>query len=275
MMDGGYYFDEGVQVLPDILISKFKELGGDIMLATSVKKIKVKDGKVEGVVLRQDGTLSAKYVISNVDAVQTFSQLLGEEVVGPRFLNRLSELKPSLSMFILHLGLRDSPKGLPKKGANIWFMPHYDIEGMYKAAKNRNANNLAEYMVHVFSEKTMSVFINAGFKDVKYWRDQRERISDSLIRMIQRAMPILSDNIIYKQPTTPQALRSSTLNHEGAAYGWASMPSQFAEPGLSQITSIKNLYTAGHWTTLAQGIGGVAYLGRDTANIILKKEASE
>jgi len=274
MMDGGYYFEGGMQVFPDSLTTKFKELGGDIALSTSVKKIKVKNGKIEGVVLKQAGTLSSKYIVSSTDAVQTFFQLLGEKVVGTEFLDKLTRLKPSLSMFILHLGLRHIPKGLPKEGTNVWFIPHYDIEGMYKAAKNRSAVNLAEYMVHISSEKTMSVFINACFRDIKYWHGQKELISDSLIKMIKKTVPVSPDNIIYRQPATPQMLYKYTLNYEGAAYGWASTPSQFAEPGLSQTTGVRNLYLAGHWTTLAQGVSGVAYLGRDTANIILKKEAA-
>lgn len=32
-----------------------------------------------------------------------------------------------------------------------------------------------------------------------------------------------------------------------------------------------NLFMTGHWTTLVQGISGVAYLGRDTAKKILNK----
>jgi prolycopene isomerase len=85
-------------------------------------------------------------------------------------------------------------------------------------------------------------------------------------------MPDLSNQLLFKDAATPYTLYRWTLNYRGAAYGWACMPSQFALPELSKKTSIKNLYLTGHWTTLAQGIPGVVYLGRDTANIILKRE---
>jgi phytoene dehydrogenase-like protein len=36
-------------------------------------------------------------------------------------------------------------------------------------------------------------------------------------------------------------------------------------------SSIQGLYLTGHWTTLAQGIPGVAYLGYDSARTIIRK----
>ena len=57
-----------------------------------------------------------------------------------------------------------------------------------------------------------------------------------------------------------------------SAYGWAGIPSQLAVKGFTQKTFIDNLYLTGHWTTQVQGIGGVAYLGRNTSEMILNKE---
>ena len=118
----------------------------------------------------------------------------------------------------------------------------------------------------------MSIFINAHFGNTKYWNNCKEQLSDALIKKMLSIMPDLPSHIVYKRPATPCTLYKTTLNYKGAAYGWASIPSQFAEPGLSQLTNIENLYLTGHWTTLAQGVGGVAYLGRDTASLIIKRE---
>jgi prolycopene isomerase len=76
---------------------------------------------------------------------------------------------------------------------------------------------------------------------------------------------------VYKEAATPYTLYRYTLNFKGAAYGWASMPSQLLKSGFAQRTSIENLYLSGHWTTQAQGIAGVSYVARETARLILKK----
>ena len=272
MLDGGYYPKGGVQTLPDVLAMQFKESGGVLLLANGVKKIKVKNKRAEGVVLENNDFKSARYVVSNIDAMQTFSRLLGEEVIGGDFLNKLSSMELSLSMFILYLGFDKNLKDMPREGVNTWYLPHYDLEKICLSAKNRNSENIAEFMVHAFSEKNMSIFINAHFADCAYWNGCKKQLSDELIRKVEKIIPNLSSHIIYKQSATPWSLYKSTSNYKGAAYGWAGTPSQFSIPGLSQMTAISNLYLSGHWTTLAQGIGGVAYLGKDTAKMILAKQ---
>jgi prolycopene isomerase len=92
------------------------------------------------------------------------------------------------------------------------------------------------------------------------------------IKKVEQIMPDLSSHIVFKDAATPHTLYKWTLNHKGAAYGWAGIPSQLAITGFTQKTSIENLYLTGHWTTLVQGVGGVAYLGRDTSKKILNKE---
>ena len=89
---------------------------------------------------------------------------------------------------------------------------------------------------------------------------------------MEHVIPNLSSHIVFKDAATPNTLYKWTLNYKGAAYGWARTPSQFAVTGFTQRTSIENLYLTGHWTTLFQGVPGVAYLGRDTSKKILNKD---
>ena len=95
---------------------------------------------------------------------------------------------------------------------------------------------------------------------------------ENFIKKIEQKIPNLSKHIIFKEAATPQTLYKYTLNYQGARCGWASTPSQLALSDFSQKTFIDNLYLTGHWTTVVLGIPGVAYLGRDTANIILRRE---
>ncbi len=273
MFDGGYYPSGNMQTFADVLAHKFNDYGGELILSNLVKKIDIKNNKTMEIILaKKNISMSSKYVISNIDAIQTFSCLLGETIVDKHFLNKLSTMKTSLSMFILYLGFDNEIEKLPKEGSNVWYLPHYDIEKLYIGAEKRGANNIAEYMMHIFTKKNISIFINANFDSKEYWNAHKEEISIKLIKKLEISFPCLSQKIVYRQMTTPYVLYKTTLNQKGAAYGWASMPSQFAEPGLTQITPIENLYLCSHWSTLAQGVGGVAYLGNNTAKLILRKE---
>ena len=274
MLDGGYYPNGSIQALADVLAARYKEFGGDIHFSSPAKKIKVKDKKIEGVEVSRKGTFSAKYVISNADATQTLLSLVGKEIISNDMINKLKNLEPSLSMFLLYLGLKKpfNKRNNLHPNTNLWFLTHYDINKYYSSMIEGDFENLDPFLVRLSSNKSMLMLVNAPFKDEDYWKANKKRLIDIFIKKIERIIPKLSSQIEYKDAATPNTLFKWTLNRAGAAYGWAGMPSQLAVTGLTQKTTIENLYLTGHWTTLVQGVGGVAYLGRDTSRRILKKE---
>jgi phytoene dehydrogenase-like protein len=273
LLDGGYYPEGNMQSLPDTLSSIFADLGGTLLLSCPATRIQIKDKRVKGVILRRSDVVKTTCVVSNCDAIQTFSQLLGKTHINESVARSLHDMTPSLSMFVLYLGMDGYVQKRLTPGTNIWFLPHHSIEDMYKSAKSRNAGNLAEYMARLSPDgKTLLAFTNAAFKTKTYWRDVKEKLQDSFIEKIEHSIfPGLSKHILYKDAATPGTLQRYTLNHRGAAYGWACTPEQFADPEFRKPSFIEGLYLTGHWTTYAQGIPGVTYLGYDTAKLVLKK----
>jgi phytoene dehydrogenase-like protein len=275
MLDGGYYPDDAIQAFPDSLMERFKEFGGEILCSSIAEKIEVEDKKVVGIQIRRKGFYSAKYVISNADATQTFLGLIGERHIDKTIEGKLKNLEPSLSMFILYLGMK---KNMNKHdglypGTNYWFLPYYDIDKMYNFALNGDIDNLDWFLVRLLADtKSVLMLVNAPFKDERYWTDNKTRLIDVFIGKIEKIFPDVSSDIVFKDAATPHTLYKWTLNYKGAAYGWAGIPSQLAITGFTQKTAVDNLYVTGHWATLAQGISGVAYLGRDTSFKILNKE---
>ncbi len=272
LLDGGYYPKGGMQVLPDIFSLRLKELGGELRLSNPVRKIKVESNEVKGVFLEKDGFISSKYVISNCDARQTFLKLLEQQVANGDFLSKLDRLIPSLSVFVVYLGI-DKNYNLPNPGVNIWGMPHHKIEDLYLALQNGSTNNSTGYMVRVSPNRnSVQAFVNAPFKNKKYWINNKYILSEYLVKRIEQIIPQISQHIVLKEIATPDTMYRYTMNYQGAAYGWASMPSQMFSPELRQTTSINGLYLSGHWVAQTQGVSGVAYIGRETAKLILRKE---
>ncbi len=275
IFDGGYYPDGSIQALANILIKRYKEFGGDVYFSSLAKKIRVRDNKVEGVELDKKGFISTKYLISNADASHTFLDLIGKEFTTKDVIYKLKRLEPSLSMFILYLGIK---KGFNSQtnlvpNTNIWFLPYYDIDKMYNLATKGDIDNLDWYLLRLLSDKkSILMLVNCPFKDKEYWRINKKRLIEVFIRKVENIVPNLSSYILYKDAATPSTLYKWTLNYKGAAYGWAGIPPQLAVEGFTQRTNLKNLYLTGHWTTLTQGVSGVAYLGRDLSKKILNKE---
>ncbi len=275
LLDGGYYPQRSMQNLSDALADRFAELGGELRLSCPVKKIQVKDGNITGVVIDKANFISSKYVVSNCDARQTFFNLLGNEIVNQAFLDRIDKMTPSLSGFIIYLGIDDFFfNTLPYVGTNVWYLSNYNLDDAFSATNEGQFNTIDGYVMHLSPDhQTLFAFIHAPFKSKQYWSDNKIRLLNLFINNIESGViPELTKHIVYKDAATPQTLHRYTLNYEGAAYGWAGIPSQLAISDFKKPSFIKNLYLAGHWTTHGLGIPGVVYIGADTANSIIRKE---
>lgn len=272
LLDGGYYPQGGMQEFPDLLLKRFKELGGNVLLPKIVRKIKVENNIAEGIIVDNDNFISSRYIVSNADVRQTFLNILGEGFIPKDLIENLNNMIPTLSMFILYLGIDGDFDDLPKGSSSIWFLPHYDLENMFLSAINGGVDTLDWFLLRISDDrKSILRFVNSPFKNKHYWKENKKRLIDVFIDKTEQLVPNLSKHIVFKDAATPNTLYKWTLNYQGAAYGWASLPSQFVVEGFSKKTFIHNLYLTGHWATLFQGIPGVAYLGRETAKTILHK----
>jgi phytoene dehydrogenase-like protein len=272
LLDGGYYPESGMQSLPDTLGKRFEEFGGELRLSCSVKKIKVIDNKVTGVLTEKDGFIPSTYVISNCDARQTFLKLLGKGTINNKdFLNTLCNMIPSLSIFILYLGLRKSFQ-IPKPGVNMWLLSDYDLDTYHFSEKELSLDRACTMVRIMPNGKALLAFVNVPFKNKRYWDSNKEKFMENFIDRIEKhCIPKLSKHIVHKEAATPHTLYRYTRNYHGAAYGWACTPSQVGMPDLRKPSFITGLYLTGHWTTQGLGIPGVVYVGHDTAKIILRK----
>lgn len=273
ILDGGYYPIGGMQVLSDTLAERFKEFGGELRLSSLVKKIRVKDKNVIGIVTEKDRFIPSKLVVSNCDARQTFLKLLGKEKVEKEFCNKIKNMIPSISNFIAYLGINKEFNPPHPPGSAVFFSQHYDLEKAYRAAQRNDFEGYGGYSFRISHNKsTIYAIIPAAFKNKIFWNNNKPRLLESLIEKIEKStIPNLSEHIVYKDAATPYTLYRYTLNYKGTSYGWASTPSQLAVPGLRKPPFIQGLYLTGHWTTLGLGIPGVLYIGYDTSKLILKK----
>ena len=274
-IDGGYYPETGImQDIPEVLAKKLRELGGELRLSSRVREVRIKNGKATGIVLDDDGGfIPARYVISNCDARQTFLKLLGKEKLSSAFCNRLQDMIPSMSYFILHLGMdKYFDSGLTPV-ASIGFFTHYDWERAYLAAQKCDIRGFGGHLICISHDKaSILALVPMAYMNKRYWDDNQDKFLEFLLKQIERyTIPNLSKHIKYKEAATPHTLNKKTLNYKGAGFGWACMPSQLVLSDFKKPSFVDGLYLTGHWTTLGAGISGAAYVGYETAKMILKK----
>jgi phytoene dehydrogenase-like protein len=277
ILNGGFYPRDGIQTLPNSLARKIQEYGGEFIYSNGVEKIELNAiGCASRVVLKKGQVFSSKYIVSDCDARQTFLGMVGRENINDKFAIHLENLKPSLSVFILYLGLKEPiSSSMVKDGVNTWFLSNYNYNEFHadKINYSFDINKIRGFLVCPnFKKKRLMVLTSAPFETPEFWEINRGRIMDMLISEVSLKLPEINNNIELKIATTPQGLFKWTLNYSGAAYGWANIPGQVMHPyyyGRDKI--VKNLYLCGHWSTFGSGIPSVALMGEKTAQLILNK----
>jgi phytoene dehydrogenase-like protein len=277
LLDGGYYLEGGMQTLPDAFAQVIKQNNGTLLYRRLVKRIICKNKIAVGVELSNNESYASKYVIAACDITQTFKTFLGTDVVDTERLDKLNTFTPSTSTFILYIGIDKPFEELPEPGTNIWYLSDYDLDSIFNSIMHGNFNIFSSsYMFRVSPDrKTILAFCFTPFKTSVFWKQNKKKIAEELLSRIEKHIPNLREHIAYFDAATPYTLYRYTLNHQGANYGWAPLQSQLLEPDFRHIPFIRGLYLTGHWTAQTHGIRGVAYLGYNTAKLILKREQTK
>ncbi|MEW6419187.1 MAG: NAD(P)/FAD-dependent oxidoreductase [Nitrospirota bacterium] len=272
IIDGGYYPEGGIQNIPNALEHIIKQNNGEILYRKLVKKVLIKNNSVKGVKLDNNEVLS-KYVISACDMTQTFKTFVGEKIIGKEIINKLKTMIPSVSTFIVYVGINKRFQGLPLHGTNIWYLPQYNLSEIYSQTQKCNFSRIGAYMLRVSpDEKTIVAFFGAPFRTPLFWEKNKKKIAEEFLSRIEKFIPNLKEHINYVDAATPSTLYRYTLNYKGASFGWAKTPSQAFESIISRTTFINGLFLTGHWTSIGFGLPGTCYSGYDTARRILRKE---
>ena len=282
VLDGGYYPRGGTHRLSEVLRDRLERHGGQVRMKCKATRIGAQGGQVQGVELEGGEFISCSTVVSGVDARQTFFDLVGVQNTPPAVVKNLSNLKPSVSAFIVYLGLRrtESPVG---NCPNIWLCKTYGVDNVYYQNFVGNEINLKDFLFCSFpslvepelappGHEAAHLLVLAPTKNEEYWSVHKQEYARKLIEVAKEVRPHIEQDIVILEPATPVTIERFTKNGGGSIYGWASVNGASAE--MSQSKDIRGLYLVGHWVTKPTGQGGItmaAYSGRHAARLISKQ----
>jgi prolycopene isomerase len=191
-------------------------------------------------------------------------------------------MRPSLSYFILYLGIEGRLDELPVSNNEVFFEdePQKEYQSLYE---NRISEKAPFYLLapskvnptHAPKGKsTLCLSCKTSYHFNPDWDQKiKDELSQRLIHKASTFIPNLEKRIVVKIETTPKTIEQWTQNRWGAAYGWAQIPRQSGIYRLSRTTPIPNLYLTGHWTSPGGGIAGVVASGELTAETVLNRFA--
>ena len=284
ILDGGYYPIGGIEILPNVLTKSFIEFGGKIIFNHLVKQINVENNSAKGIMLESGDTIFSKYVVSNVDAVQTFSKLIDKKFLyyDQNLVEKIASRRPSNSMLIVYLGINRNLKSELTNCCALWYVPSYSFkEDYFDITHNCSVKNgpvfctipsLFEETLAPIGSESVRLMVSASFKSKNYWIKNKPRLADIMIKRAEKIIPNLSKFIEIQAIASPQTLYRYTLNNKGAVYGWASIPLQ-SQDNLSYKTFLNNLFLCGHWVSffgVQGGVSMVALVGYNVSKYIIK-----
>ncbi len=285
IINGGYYPLGGLQIFSNAFAERFKEFGGEILLSSAVEKIVVENGKTKGIILKEDDYIPGKYVVSNADATATFLNLVGEKHLSHDFVSNLKSLTPSISSFIVYLGINKVLRDEFGPVHELWDIPTYEIDDPWM--KNRLEINFSNIYLYCYLPsfidssmappncESIAIGIFTPYFTRQYWDQYRNIFMEQCIERISKVIPQIRGSIVKKVTAIPQTLNRYTKNRSGAFKGWAPLLSQINSLSISSKTPIENLYLAGHWVHSALGETGVpqaAHTGQRVASSIIKRK---
>lgn len=271
---GTYYALGSFQTLADALAAAVSENGGEVLLGSEVTKIVVDDGRAAGVRTADGRVLSARAVISNADAYQTFGELLGWELIPDRLRQRLVRGALAPSAFALYGVLHADPAGLGLGHENFVFnsWDHdetwADIQqsrpgGIWLSVPTIVDPSLAPPGTHLAIVTSLAPARADGS-----WRDARDSYAAALLAATDRGIPGVRDVFETVEVATPDTLYHYTRNRGGAAYGWENIPAQTASKRLAHRTPVDGLFLSGHWSEEGTSSLRVLTSGRAVAAMV-------
>jgi all-trans-retinol 13,14-reductase len=275
-LEGAYYPKGGNQMISNAFVEQYKRNGGKIVLGAEVSKIIIEDGKALGVQTRKGDEYFGEVFISNASAIETFYGLVGKEKLPPKFVTGLDRMEPSVSCFMVYLGL-DEKFGSTlgnREDYDIVVSDTYDLDEDYRWIMDC-AVEKASFFITLYSNIDKSLAKNNKFvasvfmgQPYSYWKKfeasyfsgdkneynkEKDRLASILIKRAEKVIPELSKHIEVIEIATPLTLKRFTGNFDGAAYGWANTADQFTPMDRLGKVPIKNLYLCSAWAFPGEG----------------------
>lgn len=296
LTNGSFYIKPRSQALSQALAEVVESAGGQIIYESVADEILVADGAVSGVRLSDGTVLPATAVVSNASAITTFTKLLPEGTLPAEYRERISTYRPSVSSFIVWLGLNTELRGevdAYTTHVSTGAGPEAEHDACLRGDVDHTGFSVTVYdnAFEGYSRpgtSTVMLFCQSGWEpwrrfesdyvggDRAAYDAEKQRWSESLVRRAEELIvPGLSSMIEVEVTASPLTNRAWTGNTDGAIYGFEqSMDNAFISR-IQNETPVTGLHLAGAWGNPGGGFGGALSGGAAVFTALTRSWAQE
>ncbi len=273
--DGAFYCRGSFQRLADALASAIASNGGEVLLKSPVRRIRVEEGRARGVVLENGQQIEAPLVISNTDASQTVEELVGPEAFPTEYVAALRNLRPSISAFVVYAAAKLDLDPATACHETLLYSS-YDHDAAYRSCLEGEPSwlsvtvpTLSDPKLAPPGEHLLILTTLISHDAASSWRTGKEAMCRRLLQRAGDHYGGLEEALRFVESGTPRTMERYTRNSQGALYGWEITPAQVGAGRPVGETPVPGLRMVGHWTQPGGGIYGVVSSGVQTAQRVL------
>ena len=290
---GAWYVDGGLRRIAEVLRDRCVALGVDIRMRADVVEVLVRGGRAVGVALADGTRIDAATVVANADAAHLYGDLVPAGTARAAALRALGKSEPSLSGFVLCLGVR-GPTDV-KAHHTVLFPEHYDDEfdaifGRAHRHRGRSVlrrtvsdptiyiSNPNDPAVRPEGHEAWFVLVNAPRHDpmARSWAGvdwRRPGLADEyagqvLDRLAQRGIDV-RDRVVLREIRSPADLAERTRADGGSIYGTSSNGARAAFLRPPNRSPLPGLFLVGGSSHPGGGLPLVMLSAQITAGLIL------
>jgi phytoene desaturase len=281
---GIYYPRGGMLKIPEALQRMGERFGMQVRLNTTVEKVVVRDQRAQSVILADGTEITARVVVSNINARTLYQKLVGEEYLKPISRKGIRSYAYSKAVPMLYLGVDYEPPleahhnliAASPEDINQYWWKHvetgqldYETIGLICWPSHTDAS-LAPKGKHVIN------LIPEGFYNLAEgnWDDLKEEYIQKELDYYSRfAIPGLKEHVQYVECSTPLDYERRLCLPEGAIYAFQQdLTAQAIFRPAARSKNIRGLYLTGASTHPGGGVPSTIASGMIAANLIEKYE---
>jgi phytoene desaturase len=281
---GVYYPRGGMIQIPEAFRRCGEKLGMQVKFNARVKKVKIRNRRVEGVMLADGTEITAKVVVSNINAKTLYLDLIGAEHLPALVKTGIRSYQYSKGVPMIYVGLDYTPPldshhsliAVTPQGVNDYWFNH--VEKGILPEKNFGLicwpthadKSLAPEGHHVLN------LIPEGFYRLSgtTWDEEKPRFIERTLQALDKfAIPGLMEHIKVIECTSPLDFERRLLLPEGSIYALQQdlTASAVFRPN-ARSRAIKGLYLTGSSTHPGGGVPTTIASGLIASNLIAQYE---
>jgi len=297
---GAYYPEGGSMAMSRALEATLKKYGGEIRYKQTVNKIEIEDGRAVAVVTDKGLRVEADVIVSNANSPDTLLKFVGREHLPADYVRGIEEAKPSISNFVLYLGLDRDLQAEGFTDHEMFVVDSYDSNASYQAALDgdfaHTGLSITNYSIadrgsapeggtvlNIFSladwnsdnqwgtgsntSNSLSASLE-NYSDNPQYNELKNAAAEILLDRTEKLIPGLRKSIKYMEVGTPLTNWRYSRNIGGAIYGTDQTVDNSYGARLNAKTPIKNLFLTGAWT-FGGGMSAALLSGRDTSRMVI------